>query len=648
MLHNHELTRINDIRGGATKQSPDTPQQPPVDEDEEDEPPQLVEAWWPTWWGQKTGKRTNETARIISSSSSNNKKTVKVNSTKFDNTKGSRKRKDGKVEDKNDKPVKDTKAPKRSRLFLKKKVNKIGKNDDADKTGDSKNSTVVTEDSPSNLDSEVSQNTTETTSSETSTTSSNATKSDTERESTNKASPPSSTSSPMTSSLILMGGPPGPGMSIGPRPTPQQQQQQQQQQLRRATASLAAAEALGVLLGNSIRIFFIMAVTRYFGNRQETIAPTQHFVFERLNDFFVRDSMALETSLDEAPMGIRPSRWRHIMAGRSKSKPSLFYRPNLDATFSRTVIVIEFGNNAQGNLDLKFLANLVSFLLVKHEEQAFGSVKQVVEDESNGMKGTTVVTRPVELEVVFKIDSPGGSVATFGLAAAQVERLRRVEGISTTVCVDKYAASGGYMIASQADRLVAAPFATVGSVGVIMETLNFHDMLRQYGVQPLVLKAGDAKNPLTTFGAVTKLDMEMEQERLEKVHHEFQKFTIRGRPQLQARVKEICNGSVYIGDEALALNLIDDIMTSDEYLMGRMRAGDRVLKVHKSHQSRLSQQMRFPSPIDLLPHLKGRIEGWMSHPNTPGLLMQVTSFVGFALHMIGSRMGKPPGSSPTS
>lgn len=83
-------------------------------------------------------------------------------------------------------------------------------------------------------------------------------------------------------------------------------------------------------------------------------------------------------------------------------------------------------------------------------------------------------------------------MSTYGLAAAQLRRLNSNDdnNIATTVCVDKYAASGGYMIASQADKLVAAPFATLGSVGVILEGLNFNELARRYGVHPLVLKAG--------------------------------------------------------------------------------------------------------------------------------------------------------------
>ena len=596
--------------------------------------PGLTEQWWPSFWGREQKAPSQGTS---DRGNNDNEVTTDGNSTVNRADPAATKPDTGKTKEGNRKEEKPAKQSKRSKSETNTKSRGIVKSKSKKQEEEAEDSKeVATEEDNVDQDEEsqvTSQNNTTVSDSDVS---ANTTKSGTQQKSPSKMSP---VASPQPSLLVLG----GPAMAGGLRATSPQQQQQQQRQMRNSATTLAAAEAVGILIGNGIRLFLLMAGTRYFSNRQETIRPTQHFVFERLNDFFVRDSLALQTALDEAPPGVSSARWRRIMARRGKRGPSVFHRPHLDATFVKTVIVIEFGNNAQGELDLKYLANLVSFILTQHEAQSFGSVSQFVEQEG-GTKQT--ILKPVDLEIVFKIDSPGGSVATFGLAAAQVERLRRVKGITTTACVDKYAASGGYMIASQAHKLVAAPFATVGSVGVIMETLNFHDLLRQYGVQPLVLKAGEAKNPLTTFGAVSKSDMEMEQERLEKVHKEFQMFTIRGRPQLKAKVKEVCNGSVYIGKEALALNLVDAIMTSDEYLMERMQAGDRVLKVHKSHLSRLAPHMRFPSFLDLLPHLKGRIECWLSQPDTAARLMQTGSLVGFVLHLLTNRMGKPP--APTS
>ena len=210
----------------------------------------------------------------------------------------------------------------------------------------------------------------------------------------------------------------------------------------------------------------------------------------------------------------------------------------------------------------------------------------------------------MELEIVFLVQSPGGSVSTFGLAAAQMQRLSQVQGITTTVCVDKYAASGGYMIASQADKLLAAPFATLGSIGVIMEGLNFNELAQRYGVQPIVLKAGASKNPVSTFGPISNADLRHEEARLAKVHDAFRDLVVQGRPAMADSMTLVGDGSVFLGQEALELHMVDGIMTSDEYILERIFARDRVLRLHQSYQARMPHRVGL-SPLDLLPHLKG-------------------------------------------
>ena len=249
------------------------------------------------------------------------------------------------------------------------------------------------------------------------------------------------------------------------------------------------------------------------------------------------------------------------------------------------------GNSA---IDLEHLSEVITFLLQQQRQHAFGTHKYTGE--------------PMELEVVLMVNSPGGAVATYGLAAAQMQRLSREPHIVTTVCVDKYAASGGYMIASQSDRLIAAPFATIGSVGVIMEGLNFHELAKRYGINPLVIKAGDSKNPLSTWGPVSKRDLVEEQGRLEKVHRAFKELVQDGRPVLAENLEQVTDGSVYLGSEAKELGMIDAVMTTDEYLLERIEAGDRVLRIHRSQQHWYRRQLNL-SPLDVLPHLRQ----WATH-----------------------------------
>jgi len=192
-------------------------------------------------------------------------------------------------------------------------------------------------------------------------------------------------------------------------------------------------------------------------------------------------------------------------------------------------------------------------------------------------------------------------VTKFGLLAAQCERLSREEGIITTACVDKVAASGGYMIASQASTLYAAPFAMMGGIGVLRENINFNRVLEKYGIDALTLTAGEAKAPLTQLSKMDKKGMRIAQAQLDKLHESFRSLVVRGRPQLKDTINDIADGNVYFGEEAEKLNIVDDVLTSGEYILERIEAGDRVLKLHRSP---LHVQRRRINPLDFLHMIK--------------------------------------------
>jgi ATP-dependent protease ClpP protease subunit len=369
------------------------------------------------------------------------------------------------------------------------------------------------------------------------------------------------------------------------------------------SATLVLLEFLTSIIGKAMYLWFFTWLTKHIAAQEEgIIQPTQHYVWERLNDRYSRDAVALQTVLREPPLGVSHKRWHHqhsrkVLSNR-RSRPAT--PRTLAETFTRTVVVVELGT-ASGStdglsgsfsasqIDLKSMPDVVSFLLQQQRRRAFGTSKDTGE--------------PMPLEVVFIINSPGGEVSTYGLAAAQMQRFKNQSNITTTACVDKYAASGGFMIASQADRLIAAPFATIGSVGVILEGLNFYELAKRYGVQPLVLKAGESKNPLSQWGPVSRQDIEQEQGRLVKVHDAFKELVLQGRPKMAEHAKQVTDGSVYLGLEAQTLGLVDAIMTTDEYIFERIEAGDRVLRLHRSQLGRFSRQLRL-SPLDILPHLR--------------------------------------------
>lgn len=174
------------------------------------------------------------------------------------------------------------------------------------------------------------------------------------------------------------------------------------------------------------------------------------------------------------------------------------------------------------------------------------------------------VAEPGKDEVVVRLESGGGLVHSYGLAAAQLDRIRS-KGVTLTACVDKVAASGGYMMACVADRIIASPFAILGSIGVVAQLPNFHRFLKRNDVDFEVLTAGEHKRTLTIFGENTEKGRQKFLEDLEDTHGLFKEYVSERRPGLD--IAAVANGDIWFGKRALDVNLIDDIQTSDEYLI---------------------------------------------------------------------------------
>jgi serine protease SohB len=167
-------------------------------------------------------------------------------------------------------------------------------------------------------------------------------------------------------------------------------------------------------------------------------------------------------------------------------------------------------------------------------------------------------------EVVVCLESPGGMVHSYGLAASQMMRVRN-QGVPLTAVVDKVAASGGYLMAAVANKIVAAPFAVVGSIGVVAQVPNVHRLLKKNDVDVEVLTAGKYKRTLTLLGENTEEGREKFQQELEDVHALFQEFVVENRPEMD--IATVATGEAWYGSRALELNLVDRLATSDEYLM---------------------------------------------------------------------------------
>ena len=193
-----------------------------------------------------------------------------------------------------------------------------------------------------------------------------------------------------------------------------------------------------------------------------------------------------------------------------------------------------------------------------------------------------------EDEVVVRLESPGGLVHSYGFAASQLERIRR-RNIPLTVCVDKVAASGGYMMACIANKLLAAPFALIGSIGVVAQIPNFHRLLQRNDVDYEVLTAGEYKRTLTMFGENTEAGRQKFQEELEDTHNLFKEFVGEYRPNLN--IEEIATGEVWFGRRALDKGLIDGLETSDDYLFNAVDDAD-ILKVSYEHKLSLQEKLQ--------------------------------------------------------
>lgn len=190
-------------------------------------------------------------------------------------------------------------------------------------------------------------------------------------------------------------------------------------------------------------------------------------------------------------------------------------------------------------------------------------------------------------EVLLCLESPGGMVHGYGLAASQLQRIKDA-GIPLTIAVDKVAASGGYMMACVADRIIAAPFAVLGSIGVIAQLPNFHKLLKKHDIDFELLTAGEYKRTLTMFGENTEKGREKFIEDLESTHDLFKSFVTANRPIVD--ITKVATGEVWYGQQALNEKLIDELGTSDSYIQSQLEDAD-ILEVRyvpkKSWQEKL-------------------------------------------------------------
>ncbi|GFM55889.1 protease SohB [Pseudomonas capsici] len=189
-------------------------------------------------------------------------------------------------------------------------------------------------------------------------------------------------------------------------------------------------------------------------------------------------------------------------------------------------------------------------------------------------------------EVVLRLESGGGMVHSYGLASSQLARIRQA-GIPLTICIDKVAASGGYMMACIGNKIISAPFAILGSIGVVAQLPNVNRLLKKHDIDFEVLTAGEYKRTLTVFGENTEKGREKFQQDLDITHDLFKGFVASYRPQLS--IDEVATGEVWLGMAALEKQLVDELQTSDQYLAERAKEAE---VFHLNYAQRKSLQER--------------------------------------------------------
>ncbi|WP_151993615.1 protease SohB [Buttiauxella massiliensis] len=192
------------------------------------------------------------------------------------------------------------------------------------------------------------------------------------------------------------------------------------------------------------------------------------------------------------------------------------------------------------------------------------------------------VVKP-EDEVLLRLESPGGVVHGYGLAASQLQRLRDSK-VRLTVVVDKVAASGGYMMACVADKIVAAPFSIIGSIGVVAQVPNFHRLLKRNDIDVELHTAGQYKRTLTLFGENTEQGREKFREDLNETHQLFKQFVHDMRPSLD--IDSVATGEHWYGTQALEKGLVDAVSTSDDLLINLMKDRE-VINVHYTRRKKM-------------------------------------------------------------
>ena len=288
------------------------------------------------------------------------------------------------------------------------------------------------------------------------------------------------------------------------------------------------------LLGGFIAAVAIVALV----GQKAKKASKGHLEINKLNDHFKEMKEALEHELTDKDELKKKLKAEKKAKKKNKKAPS-----DQEANTKPKVFVIDFHGDIKASAVTSLREEITAILAVATKSD----------------------------EVVVRLESSGGLVHAYGLAASQLCRIRN-KGVKLTVAIDKVAASGGYMMACTADHIVSAPFAVIGSIGVMAQLPNFNKILKKHDVELELHTAGEFKRTLTVLGENTEKGREKFKQDIEETHGLFKQFISEQRSQVD--IEQVATGEIWYGQQAIDKQLIDQLATSDEYILNQAAHAD--------------------------------------------------------------------------
>jgi serine protease SohB len=304
-----------------------------------------------------------------------------------------------------------------------------------------------------------------------------------------------------------------------------------------------------------------------------------HLKFKHWNNRFENDFERLENELHVAPF-LPKEAIKLLMKARKKEVKEEKRKDKENSVKTISTIREKLKDGLKSEEVLKQHSNCVYVLTF------IGSIMaSEVEQLRDQISFLLQIAQPAD-EIVVRLTSPGGAVPQYGLASSQLERLKQA-GLRCVVCVDTVAASGGYMMAAVADKIIAAPFAIIGSIGVVAGIPNFHRVLQKNEVDYHLFTAGKYKRTVTPFTEVTDEGKQKLQDDITAIHEAFKRLIKEGRPDVD--IEEIATGEYWLASQAKEKGLVDEIMTSDDYLGSKLDDCEVIEITTETEQNRIEK-----------------------------------------------------------